>query len=351
MNLQFLSFTISTGTCLEVWKIFIRTADVSSLGPIISTIFISLEPFLESYPVEVNEIYKYLVIDNKNLLSLHILDLFFVDSILVDNSIKSTIKSQMERQRNEETFLEKCHRYIERINHEDSKVRTYALQYFKKLLEGNRTELNHMIVGQIFINPLIEKMLEVLIKNCKSDNRELQLIASRCLGEIGAVEPGLLAPNYAPQYPISAYSADSDEFAILALKELCRSFHQQSNYKHTDSFSLAIQEILKARKVNPELNQNMEVWNVVPERMRPFVQPLLTSNYTSIAMDSSRVSEDFLPEKYLKLHDFTLVSVPESSTVWHKFIESQRMGLLVGVQALGKSIQSSNKRFAERHQA
>ncbi len=270
--------------CLQVWKIFILTADVTTLGPILSTIFVSLEPFLENYPIEVNEIYKYLVIDNENLLSLHVPDLFFVDGISINPDIKKAIQGQIRRQRNNENFLEKFQTFLDYANHEDSGVRIHGLKYFKKLLEKNRKALKDMIVGQISINPMIEVLLDILMKNCKSENPGLQLIAAEVLGEIGAIEPGLLPPNYAKVNSITSFTIDSNEFAAKALSELCKAYQFQSNSKFLDAYSLGIQEILKLRNVDPIKKVNMDVWSVVPERMSHFVIPLLTSTYTPIIL-------------------------------------------------------------------
>lgn len=41
--------------CAKVWKIFIWTVDLFSLGPLLNTIFVSLEPLLATHPEEVNE--------------------------------------------------------------------------------------------------------------------------------------------------------------------------------------------------------------------------------------------------------------------------------------------------------
>jgi hypothetical protein len=50
-------------TCMQIWRILIRICDVPSLGANLSTIFVSLEDFIEKYPEEVHDLYSYLVVD------------------------------------------------------------------------------------------------------------------------------------------------------------------------------------------------------------------------------------------------------------------------------------------------
>lgn len=140
----------------------------------------------------------------------------------------------------------------------------------------------------------------------KSHDEGLQIAAGRCLGKfqfififnrigsfslafysfryispgkLAAIEPSHLSPNYCPQQ-ISAGSINTDEFAITALTELCSAYQSQKDTKHVDAYSLAIQEILVARKVCPKKKQNLKVWQAIPDRMKSLVEPLLTSCYT-----------------------------------------------------------------------
>lgn len=113
----------------------------------------------------------------------------------------------------------------------------------------------------------------------KSHDEALQIAAGRCLGELAAIEPSHLSPNYCPQESF-ARSINTDEFAINALTELCSAYQSQKDTKNVDAYSLAIQEILVARKVCPQKSQNLKVWQAIPERMKSLVEPLLTSCYT-----------------------------------------------------------------------
>lgn len=263
--------------CADIWKIFISTADLISLGPLLSTIFVSLEPLLETHPRQVNEMLKYLIISNGNVLSLHIPDLFFLEDTAVSDEIKDYVRRHTAK--TNETFMDKFVAFSRHINHDNVTVRVYGLNYLTELFEKNRVNLNELIVGRQQMHTIIENLLETLMRGVKSHDEMLQIATGRCLGRLGAIEPSQLTPNYAPQQTF-ARSVNTDEFAIIVLAELCKAYQFQKDTKGLDGYALAIQEILQAREVCPKQNKNMKVWEAIPDRLRPLMEPLLTSNYT-----------------------------------------------------------------------
>lgn len=274
--------------CADIWKIFILTVDLISLGPLLSTIFVSLEPLLETHPCEVNEMLHYLIISNGNLLSRHIPDLFFLKDTAISDEIKEYVQRQSKTKSNE-TFIDKFTASIAHINHDNATVRIYALNYLlTELFEKNRMNLNELIVGQQQMHPIIENLLESLMTGIKSHDEMLQIATGRCLGRLGAIEPSHLTPNYAPQQSF-ARSVATDEFAIMALAELCKAYQFQKDTKNVDAYSLAIQELLLAREVCPKEKKNMKVWEAIPDRMRPLMEPLLSSSYTILQGRSCRM--------------------------------------------------------------
>lgn len=263
--------------CAEVWKIFISTVDLISLGPLLSTIFVSLEPLLATHPEEVNDMLKYLVIKNGSLLSVYIPDLFFINDTNVSQEIKTYVSRYTEKAN--ESFVDKFAAMIKHVNHDNLTVRIYGLNYLSNLFKDNRDNLNQLIIRQQKMHPIIENLLDNLMICIKSHDESLQTATGKCLGQLGALEPSLLSPNYGPQESF-ARDINTDEFAIMALAELCKGYQFQKDTKHVDTYSLAIQEILLARQVCPKTKKNMKVWEAIPERMRPLMEPLLTSCYT-----------------------------------------------------------------------
>jgi serine/threonine-protein kinase ATR len=269
--------------CIQVWDILIRICHVKSLGPILSTIFVSLETFIDKYPDEVNGIYKYLIEDNTNLLSCHISNLFFIKKTRANDRIKRIVSQVMESQklRDEADFRSNLQSLIRHMNSENSdlKIRVYCLQYITELFENNRDKLNEMICSQMSMDPLIEDLLRILVSNCKTTSSEiLQLATAECLGELGAIEPSLQQQNYASQkeFPKTIHS---EEFSKMALDQLCRSYQYKNDSRYIDALSLAIQSILKASKVTMDNRTDHVVWQALPEKMRSLLEPLITSSY------------------------------------------------------------------------
>lgn len=263
--------------CAKVWKIFISMVDLVELGPLLSTIIVSLEPLMETHHEAVNDILKVLIIENGNLLSTHIADLFFLQHTKVSEEIKLHVSRYTDKFSN--SFSSDFAASLRYIDHDNLTIRIYGLNHLTELFENNRSELNNLIIGQQKMQTSIEKLLDTLMVCIKSHDEALQIAAGRCLGKLAAIEPSHLAPNYRPQESF-ARSINTDEFAITALTELCSAYQSQKDTKHVDAYSLAIQEILVARKVCPQKNENLKVWQAIPERMKSLVEPLLTSCYT-----------------------------------------------------------------------
>ncbi|CRK98788.1 CLUMA_CG012059, isoform A, partial [Clunio marinus] len=278
--------------CIKVWEILIRNCDVTFLGPILSTVFVSLEAFIDRYPDEVHELYSYLVVSNRNLLSCHISNLFFIEKTRVHSDIKAIITEQLHSQkRDDRDFKSNVTEFIRHMNSENSdfKIQIYCLQYLKELFQNNRDDLNDMIC-RLTMDPVIEELLHILVKNCKNTTNEmLQLATAECFGELGAIEPTLQQQKYTNQEEFPEEIHDI-EFAKLALYQLCRSYQLKNDAKHIDALSLAIQELLKDQKVTKENHDEMEVWKIIPKKMRSQIEPLLTSKY---APKTSEPSDKF----------------------------------------------------------
>lgn len=154
--------------CAKVWKIFIYTVDIKSLGSYLSLIVISLEPLLLIQPIEANEILNYLIISNGNLLSSHIANLFFLEDIQTTQEIKQCAKKHMDSviiKMDNNNFMIKFCTFLKHINHEHLRVRIYALKYLNNLLEIHHNELHHLILSEQRLNSNIVKLLEVLMVN------------------------------------------------------------------------------------------------------------------------------------------------------------------------------------------
>lgn len=264
--------------CVKVWNIYVHTVDILQLGPLLSSIIVALRPLIDEYPNEVDEILTYLLLDNGNLMSVYFQEIFFLDEIPIRNELKQIIMFQHKR---DISFMNQLDEYLRHIRHENIIVRGYGLKYLGQILKTHRTDLNNLIINENVIHPVLGGLLRNLMLCCKENDTNLQRYAAECLGELGAFEPSHLPPDYKP-HSAFAFSIHSDDFAIMAIRELCRAYQVQVDSHAVDCASLAIQEILIANNVNPTKKSKINIWEAIPEKMRPLIEPLLNSSYTTV---------------------------------------------------------------------
>lgn len=267
--------------CIKIWHIFVHTVDMMELGSLLSAIIVSLKPFIDDYPAEIDEIFTYLIVENSNLMSKYFTDIFFLDELPIREELKRVIDSKQRHNNSRKPFLEQLDDYLNHIRHKNVVVRAYGLKYLGNILRQNRTELNNLIINDAIIHPILGGLLRNLMICCKENDENIQKYAAECLGELGALEPSYLPPDYQPHSDF-AFSIHTIEFAKLALEKLCHAYQVQSDVQNIDCFALAIQEVLISNNVNPDRGQNLEIWNAMPEKMRPLIEPLLRSHYTAI---------------------------------------------------------------------
>lgn len=78
------------------------------------------------------------------------------------------------------------------LNHETTDVRIHALKAIRDLLEQNREELDHMILGYNGIDPIVVSLIDALMSGCREKDKELKLMCGEVFGALGAIEPSHL---------------------------------------------------------------------------------------------------------------------------------------------------------------
>lgn len=268
-------------TCIKIWHIFVHTVDMMELGQLLSSIIVSLKPFIDDYPDEIDEIFTYLIVDNGNLMNKYFKDIFFLEELPLREELRRAITVEHKFTDQRKSFIEQLDDYLRHITHKNVVVRAYGLKYLGNVLRENRTDLNNLIINETVIHPILGGLLRNLMICCKENDKDVQKYAAECLGEIGALEPSHLPPDYQPQSSF-AFSIHTSIFAKLALEKLCHAYQVQSDVYNVDCFALAIQEILISNSVDPSKQQNLDIWEAIPTKMRPLVEPLLNSSYTAI---------------------------------------------------------------------
>ncbi|CAH0701159.1 unnamed protein product [Spodoptera exigua] len=263
----------------EAWSAFIHNIDTISLGPLMSNLAVSLLQQLEYAPQEINKIFHYLVLNNENLLSSHISDLFFLEDTNISDRIKMVIKRHVKRTQ-PDGFLDKIKWYLQHLNHDIPSIKAYAFSHLDKLLKSNRSEIHKAIFGGKNIDPVIVELIDSLLAGCKDPDPKVSLSSGACLGQLGAIEAGHLPRQYVqPDRSPFAFSIGDDCFAATALVELSRAFQYEKDTMNMDCYALTIQEILKIYDISPT-GSKKDVWDSFPEHMHQIMHPLLSSRYT-----------------------------------------------------------------------
>lgn len=262
--------------CAKAWEVFIRLVDTAELGPMLSTIIISLQQIMNTHYEAVDKIFRYLIIENGNLMQTYLGDLFFLLNTNVSEGIKVHVASHIDQ--TIQAFEEKMIESLKRINHENVMIRIHGLDQLTHLLRNNRRPMNDLTISQNKIH--IEQLINTLMMCIKSHDEGIRVAAGRCIGELAAIEPSHLSTNCRTQASF-AHGINTDEFAVIALTELFSAYESQTG--NLDAYAVAIQKILIFRKVSSVENENSKIWQAIPSQMKSLVVQLLTSRYYTIA--------------------------------------------------------------------
>lgn len=134
---------------------------------------------------------RYLIVENEQHLQENIRDIFFVNDERIDIDNRSVIIKHTETYLTQ-TFKAQLNHFVKYLNHETIDVRVHSLKFIKDLLERNREELDHMILGYNGIDPIVVTLLDALICGCREKDKELKLMCAVVFGELGAIEPSHL---------------------------------------------------------------------------------------------------------------------------------------------------------------
>ncbi|KAL7294393.1 hypothetical protein TKK_0012398 [Trichogramma kaykai] len=262
----------------EAWDSFLRNTSINDIGPLLATICISLVPLLETYPRQTNDMLDYLLIQNKELLKDHLLDLFFINDLKLSPNISTRIINFIKQ--NKPTTVEgNLQFWIKKIKHETDEVRLKALLYLKQYLSKSRNEINDLILSDINVDPLIVELLDALMSRCQDKDEAIRIASGDCIGELGAIEPSLLPRRIISRGDSNFIFDMNQDFAYALFFELVGLYHSQKSTQSMDCFSLAIQEILRTYEISPE-GRNKKLWKDLSPKIQRMVTPLLTSHYT-----------------------------------------------------------------------
>lgn len=146
----------------EAWGSFIHNIDSMSLGPLLSNLAVSLMHQFDHAPQEINKIFHYLVLNNENLLSSNISDLFFLEDTKISEKIKMVIKRHVKRTQ-PDAFSDKIKWYLQHLNQDIPSIKAFAFSHLDKMLKSNRTEIHKAVFGGKTIDPVIVELIDSLL--------------------------------------------------------------------------------------------------------------------------------------------------------------------------------------------
>lgn len=218
------------------------------------------------------------------------------------------------------SFFLRIERLLSTMSHEAPQVRTFSLKHFRALLSdpSNRGAWDaycNMDMGGAFgvstaqapMHARLTNLLASLLQRCSDSKQENRLLASECLGEIGAIDPSHLGgaisvkpPQYAFQHGTHYRTVHLAHFLIQNL--LVRALRSAVDTLAQDRALCAIQQLLKYCGIGLDLQYIAEANQaLLSTHKMPQPQSSRTSHLDEQvrALVKQRPPADFLPHSAL----------------------------------------------------
>ncbi|XP_065202907.1 serine/threonine-protein kinase ATR-like [Planococcus citri] len=303
--------------CVHLWDTFIKLIDKEVLGPILSTIFVSLIPLADKERNRVHNLLRSLVVENGTVVQPHLNDLYFVTP---DQCDEETFQAIQTAQKFDEMSLEEKLKLLTKFSqHEIVEVKLHALKRLKNELSKHHVEISQLILASDSVSYLVLEIHRVLLEGFRNPDPNIQEAIGVCLGEFGAIDPSYI-PNTAMKVDdakkYTCCRIDETQFVVDTLKVLCRGYQTAENNSVMDTFALAIQTTLKSYEVKD--SNECTYWSHIPDKLREIIHPFFTTTYILISNDSE--STDNIPHLIYSLEGCT--SVLKWANGWSNFLIS-----------------------------
>jgi len=301
-----------TELCCEAWNCFVRLLDVNVLGPMLSQIVANLLPLLKTEPAKVSEIFKFLIVDNKEVLKQYLHELYFLPDTLELQHIKSDLEPFVDAVYSNGDLQMQIEYLIKGVSHELLDIRHMALSKLIHSLQVNKDVLHSLVLSSETAHPVISQLVNVLLSGCREPDPTARGLIGKCLGEIGAVDPGrleLMANQPKEELPKFISSMVDDSFAFELINELAKAFLGAEDRTAQDCVAYALQELIR-------------IYNICTEQNEP-------SNSRSSSVSSGRLWQRFCADIQeiltpLAQSRYMLNFVSNSSTLIHPIYRSRK---------------------------
>ena len=283
---------------LDTWSVFLKTLDITNVGPILHQSVVILSQPHQSYaPAQLDavcSILRFLLVENESFFSSYFHEFCLLPSIPEFGEMNNII---LLRRGNSKDLVWQIKSLLPMVGHENTIVCHQALQELVDLLQSNEAELLELLLVDA-INPVFNELIKLLLFTCHKYNGTnviIQRLVCECLGIIGAVDPARLNADPADNTKILLDNLESKDAAISFVcefieKHLVKAFKNARTTKMQTQFSFTIQELLKfcgftvdiveAHTVTENALQLKARWRSFPAAVIEAITPLLYSKYS-----------------------------------------------------------------------
>ncbi|ELT94946.1 hypothetical protein CAPTEDRAFT_164972 [Capitella teleta] len=282
--------------CCSAWDCFVHMLDSSALGPLLSQIVVGLLPLLKTAPLDAAKIFTFLIIENRNSLEPFFYELYFMPDIPELEEINSVLNKVLHgRSRDVKTQFQFL---VKGVSHESPEVRLLALSKLFNLLQENQSAIHQMLLGSESVDPVISQMVNTLLHGCREADPKIRTLYGKCLGELGAIDPGRLERVQSVKSgELTKFQASVTDFnfAFEYVNELGKAFLRAEDRNTQDCVAFAIQELIQLFGIKDEARSSEPgalLWRRFPDDLKEILVPLKTSRYVlNVKIDWSKLSK------------------------------------------------------------
>ncbi|XP_012937158.1 serine/threonine-protein kinase ATR [Aplysia californica] len=286
LGLQFTEKPFTEISC-KAWNCFVRSLELPLLGVMMSQIIATLLPLLQCLPEQVAQIFDYMIVENRAVLSKHFHEIYFLPDIPELTDAKKVLTQHgdsFESDRDLRLLLAHC---IKGVQHESLDVREHALSKLRNILRDKQMEIKNYLLNNEQAEPVISHLVSALLNGCRDSDSRTQILYGHCLGELGAIDPGRLELiTNKPSVKLADFHAsiDEDKFAFSLINIVVKAFLAATEPRVQDCAALALQELLQIYGISESgstqgVSPHSRLWKMFPEQTQEILIPLFSSKY------------------------------------------------------------------------
>jgi len=301
-----------TELCCEAWNCFVHLLDVNVLGPMLSQIVANLLPLLKTEPAKVSEIFEFLIVDNKEVLKQQLLELYFLPDMAELQHVSSILRPFVDDVYRSGDLRLQIEYLIKGVSHELLDIRHMALSKLIQSLQVNKDALHSLVLSNETAHPIISQLVTVLLSGCREPDPTIRGLIGKCLGEIGAIDPGRLELTAnQPKEELSKFTASmvDDGFTFDLVSELAKAFLGAEDRTAQDCVAYALQELIR-------------IYNICTDKSEPGNDKVTNSGGGRLWQRFSADIQEILTP--LAQSHYMLNFVSSSSTLTHPIYRSRK---------------------------